>query len=89
MDESQFTYGPKQSKTSESDAKTSDFDSYKSNSSVETLELVPEPVVIKPKVVNQPKVWSDAPVIEEYKSDSDDEYVIKSSKEQETSSFAF
>ncbi|GJS80514.1 putative ribonuclease H-like domain-containing protein [Tanacetum coccineum] len=57
--------------------------------SVETLESVPEPVVIKPKVVSQPKVWSDAPIIEEYESDSDDEYVIKSSKEQETPSFAF
>ncbi|GKB78333.1 putative ribonuclease H-like domain-containing protein [Tanacetum coccineum] len=38
------------SKTSESDAKTSDFDSCESNSSVETLESMPEPVVIKPKV---------------------------------------
>ncbi|GJY40180.1 putative ribonuclease H-like domain-containing protein [Tanacetum coccineum] len=84
IDESQFTYGPKQSKTSESNAKTSDFDSYESNSSVETLESVPEP-----KVVSQPKVLSDAPIIEEYESDSDDEYVIKSSKEQKTPSFAF
>ncbi|GKC61175.1 ribonuclease H-like domain-containing protein [Tanacetum coccineum] len=58
-------------------------------SHVETLESVPEPVVIEPKVVSQPKVWSDAPIIEEYESDSDDEYVIKSSKEQETPSFAF
>ncbi|GJZ33011.1 retrovirus-related pol polyprotein from transposon TNT 1-94 [Tanacetum coccineum] len=35
IDESNFTYGPKQSKTSESDAKTSDFASCKTNSSVE------------------------------------------------------
>ncbi|GJX35706.1 hypothetical protein Tco_0247263 [Tanacetum coccineum] len=69
IDESNFTYGPKQSKTSESDAKTSDFDSCETNSSVETLESVPEPVVVEPKVVSQPKVWSDAPIIEEYKSD--------------------
>ncbi|GKB87234.1 ribonuclease H-like domain-containing protein [Tanacetum coccineum] len=89
IDESQFRYGPKQSKTSESDAKTSDFDSCESNSSVETHESVPEPVVIKPKVVSQPKVWSNAPIIEEYESDSDDKYVIKSSKEHETPSFAF
>ncbi|GJS86111.1 hypothetical protein Tco_0752652 [Tanacetum coccineum] len=34
IDESSFIYGPKQSKTSESDAKTSDFDSCESNSSV-------------------------------------------------------
>ncbi|GJW24391.1 putative ribonuclease H-like domain-containing protein [Tanacetum coccineum] len=89
IDESQFTYGPKQSKTSKSDAKTSDFDSCESNSSVETLESVHEPVVIEPKVVSQPKVWSDAPIIEEYESNSDDEYVIKSLKEQETPTFAF
>ncbi|GJU30883.1 putative ribonuclease H-like domain-containing protein [Tanacetum coccineum] len=57
-------------------------------SHVETLESVPEPVVIEHKVVSQPKVWFDAPIIEEYESDSDDEYVIKSSK-HETPSFAF
>ncbi|GJS85658.1 putative ribonuclease H-like domain-containing protein [Tanacetum coccineum] len=89
IDELNFTYGPKQSKTSESDDKTSDFDSCKTNSSIETLEYVPEPVVVKPKVVSQPKVWSDAPIIEEYESDSDDEYVIEPSKEQEKPNFAF
>nr|GEW61255.1 hypothetical protein [Tanacetum cinerariifolium] len=65
IDESEFTYGPKQSKTSESDAKTSNLDSYEYNSSVETLESVPKPVKSKPKAVNKPKVWSDAPIIEE------------------------
>ncbi|GJS78510.1 hypothetical protein Tco_0728391 [Tanacetum coccineum] len=49
----------------------------------ETLESVPEPVV------SQPKFWPDAPIIEEYESDSDDEYVIQPSKEQERPSFAF
>ncbi|GJS54426.1 ribonuclease H-like domain-containing protein [Tanacetum coccineum] len=89
VDDSMFTYGPKQSKTSESDTQTSNFDSCESNSSVETLESVPEPVVVEPKVVSQPKVWSDAPIIEEYESDSDDEYVIQPSKEQENPTFAF
>ncbi|GKA83413.1 putative ribonuclease H-like domain-containing protein [Tanacetum coccineum] len=89
VDDSMFTYGPKQSKTSESNTQTSNFDSCESNSSVETLESVPEPVVVEPKVVSQPKVWSDAPIIEEYKSDSDDEYVIQPLKEQEKPSFAF
>ncbi|GJT12211.1 putative reverse transcriptase domain-containing protein [Tanacetum coccineum] len=89
VDDSMFTYGPKQSKTSESDTQTSNFDSCESNSSLETLESVPEPVVIEPKVVSQPKVWSDAPIIKEYESDSDDEYVIQPSKEQENPSFAF
>ncbi|GKC61519.1 hypothetical protein Tco_1089117, partial [Tanacetum coccineum] len=50
---------------------------------------MPEPVVNEPKVVSQPKVWSDAPIIEEYESDSDDSCVIATSKEQETPSFAF
>ncbi|GJT46658.1 ribonuclease H-like domain-containing protein [Tanacetum coccineum] len=81
VDDSMFTYGPKQSKTSESDTQTSNFDSCESNSSVETLEYVPEPVVVEPKVVSQPKVWSDAPIIEEYESDSDDEYHVKTPRE--------
>ncbi|GJV73008.1 hypothetical protein Tco_1493003 [Tanacetum coccineum] len=89
IDESQFTYGPKQSKTSESAVKTSDSASCESNSSVETPESVPKPAVNEPKAVSKPKVWSDAPIIEEYESDSDDEYVIKPSKEQENPSCAF
>ncbi|GJW28062.1 putative ribonuclease H-like domain-containing protein [Tanacetum coccineum] len=78
-----------QSKPSESDARSSDFNSCESNSSEETHESMPEPVVNEPKVVNQPKVWTDAPIIEEYESDSDDEHVSVPSKEQETPSFAF
>ncbi|GJW82560.1 putative ribonuclease H-like domain-containing protein [Tanacetum coccineum] len=38
IDESQFTYGPKQSKPSESDARSSDFNSCESTSSEETLK---------------------------------------------------
>ncbi|GKA63428.1 hypothetical protein Tco_0763034, partial [Tanacetum coccineum] len=60
-----------------------------SNSNVETLESVPKPVVVEPKVVSQLEVWFDAPIIEEYESNSDDEYVIQPSKEQEKPSFAF
>nr|GFB51932.1 hypothetical protein [Tanacetum cinerariifolium] len=65
IDELKFTYGPKQSKTSESDAKTSDLASCESNYSVETLESVPKPVESKSKAVSEPKVWSNAPIIEE------------------------
>ncbi|GKA52860.1 putative ribonuclease H-like domain-containing protein [Tanacetum coccineum] len=36
-----------------------------------------------------PKVWSDAPIIEEYESGNEDEHVSLPSKEQETPSFAF
>nr|GEV73957.1 hypothetical protein [Tanacetum cinerariifolium] len=89
IDESKFTYRPKHSTTSESDAKTSNLDSCKSSSSEETLETVPKPIESKPKVVNKPKVWSDAPIIEEYESDDDDEHVTIPSKEQEKPSFAF
>ncbi|GJV65642.1 hypothetical protein Tco_1476470 [Tanacetum coccineum] len=55
----------------------------------ETLESVPKPAVNKPKVVSESKVWSDALIIKDYESDSDDKYVIKPSKEQENPSFAF
>ncbi|GJU92906.1 putative ribonuclease H-like domain-containing protein [Tanacetum coccineum] len=89
IDESKFTYGSKQSKTCESDAKTSDTASCKSNSSVETHDSMPKPAINEPTTVNKSKVWYDAPIIEEYESDSDDEYVIEPSKEQEKPSFSF
>nr|GEX52856.1 copia protein [Tanacetum cinerariifolium] len=89
IDESKFTYALKQSTTSESDAKISDLDFCKSSSSEETLETVPKPIDSKPKVVNEPKVWIDAPIIEEYESDSDDEYVSKALVEQDKPSCAF
>ncbi|GJZ00689.1 ribonuclease H-like domain-containing protein, partial [Tanacetum coccineum] len=54
----------------------------------EPFELVSEPVVNESNVECQPKVWSDAPIIEEYESDSEDEYVSIPTKEQETPSFA-
>ncbi|GJV96742.1 putative ribonuclease H-like domain-containing protein [Tanacetum coccineum] len=89
IDESQFTYGPKQSKPSESDARSSDFNSCESNSSEEINESIPKPVTNEPKAVSDPKVWSGAPIIEEYESDSDDEHVSLPIKEQETPRFAF
>nr|GFC28421.1 hypothetical protein [Tanacetum cinerariifolium] len=71
------------SKTSvdESDAKTSEYTSYESDSSVEPYTSVPEPVVNESKVVSEPKavfkpkMWIDARIIEEYESDSDDDSV--------------
>ncbi|GJY97488.1 ribonuclease H-like domain-containing protein [Tanacetum coccineum] len=86
IDESKFTYGPKQSKTSESDAKTSDTASCDSNYSVETPDSVSKTAVT---ALSKSKVWSDAPIIKEYELDSDDEYVIEPSKEQEKPSFTF
>ncbi|GJR64252.1 hypothetical protein Tco_0010317 [Tanacetum coccineum] len=38
--------------------------------------------------VVQPKVWSDAPIIEEYESDSEDEHVSQHTKRKEQPSFA-
>ncbi|GKD21382.1 hypothetical protein Tco_1223085, partial [Tanacetum coccineum] len=52
IDDSQFTYGPKQSKPSESDATSSDFTSCESNTSEETHESMPETVVDEPNVVS-------------------------------------
>ncbi|GJX13725.1 putative ribonuclease H-like domain-containing protein [Tanacetum coccineum] len=88
VDYSQFTYGPKQTQPSESETQTSEFDTCESNISIEPSELVSEPVVNESNVECQPMVWSDAPIIEEYESDSEDEYVSIPTKEQETPSFA-
>ncbi|GJR96912.1 putative reverse transcriptase domain-containing protein [Tanacetum coccineum] len=49
LDESQMTYGPKQTHTSDSEPKNSNLDSCESNSSVESLESMPKPVIIEPK----------------------------------------
>ncbi|GJU44871.1 ribonuclease H-like domain-containing protein [Tanacetum coccineum] len=77
VDYSQFTYGPKQTQPSESETQTSEFDTCESNISTEPSELVSELVVNESNVECQPKVWSDAPIIEEYESDSEDEETVK------------
>ncbi|GKB51182.1 hypothetical protein Tco_0901935, partial [Tanacetum coccineum] len=76
IDDSQFTYGSNQSKPSESDARSSDFNSCESNCSEETHESMPVPIINEPKVVSEPKFWFDAPIIDEYESDSEDEHVV-------------
>ncbi|GKG06696.1 hypothetical protein Tco_0329665, partial [Tanacetum coccineum] len=88
IDYSQFTYGPKQTQPSKSESQSSACDTCESNISTEPSELVSEPVVIESNVESQSKVWSDAPIIEEYESDSDDECVVIPTKQQETPSFA-
>ncbi|GKB53923.1 hypothetical protein Tco_0904676 [Tanacetum coccineum] len=82
------TYGPKQTQPNESESQSSEFDTCESNISAEPSELVSEPVVNESNVKCQPKVWSDAPIIEEYESDSEDECVSIPTKQQETPSFA-
>ncbi|GJW80263.1 hypothetical protein Tco_0144238 [Tanacetum coccineum] len=88
VDYSQFTYGPKQTQPSESESQSSEFDTCESNISTEPSELVSEPVVNEYNVECQLKIWSDALIIEEYKSDSEDEYVSIPIKQPETPSFA-
>ncbi|GJW32683.1 putative ribonuclease H-like domain-containing protein [Tanacetum coccineum] len=88
VDDSKFTYGPKHTQPSESESQTSKLDTCESNISAEPSELVSEPVVNESNVECQPKVWSDAPIIEEYESDSEDECVVIPTKQKVTPSFA-
>nr|GEV47904.1 hypothetical protein [Tanacetum cinerariifolium] len=75
IDYSKFTYDPKQTSVDESDAKPCENASCESDSSVQTSTSMLEPVDNAPKIVCKPKVWTDAPIIEEYESDSDDDSV--------------
>nr|GEW84765.1 putative ribonuclease H-like domain-containing protein [Tanacetum cinerariifolium] len=61
IDYSKFTYGPKQTSVDET------------NSKPKTTTSMPDPVAHALKVVCKPKVWTDAPIIEEYESDSDND----------------
>nr|GEU78359.1 ribonuclease H-like domain-containing protein [Tanacetum cinerariifolium] len=53
-----------------------------------TTTSMPAPVKNAPKVVCKPKLWTDAPIIEEYKSDSDDDLVSNVQEDKEKPSFA-
>ncbi|GJV23424.1 ribonuclease H-like domain-containing protein [Tanacetum coccineum] len=88
IDDSQYTYGPRKSQPSESESQTTELDTCDSNTSTEPSELVSEPVVNESPIEVQPRVWSDAPIIEEYESDSDDEHVCVQTKRLDTPSFA-
>ncbi|GJW52246.1 ribonuclease H-like domain-containing protein [Tanacetum coccineum] len=52
------------------------------------VEAYVEQFVNESNVECQPKVWSDAPIIEEYESDSEDECVVIPTKQKVTPSFA-
>nr|GEX10653.1 hypothetical protein [Tanacetum cinerariifolium] len=84
-----FTYGPKQTLVDESDSKPSEYASYESDSSVDITTSMLEPVENAPKVVCEPKVWTDAPIIEEYESDSDNDSVSNVQEDREKPSFSF
>nr|GEZ56355.1 hypothetical protein [Tanacetum cinerariifolium] len=66
------------------DSKPSEYASCESDST-----SMPEPVENAPKVVCEPKVWTDAPIIEEYELDSDNDSMSNVQKDKETPSFAF
>nr|GEY21702.1 hypothetical protein [Tanacetum cinerariifolium] len=89
IDYSKFTYGPKQTSADELDSKPSEYASCESDSSVETSTSIPEPVENASKVICKPKVWTDAPIIEEYESDSDNDSVFNVQEGKEKPSFAF
>nr|GEU73456.1 ribonuclease H-like domain-containing protein [Tanacetum cinerariifolium] len=72
----------------ESDAKTSKHTSCESNSSLKTTTSMPAPIENAPKVLYEPKVWSDALIIKEYESDSDDDLVCNLQEDKEKPSFA-
>nr|GFB30707.1 hypothetical protein [Tanacetum cinerariifolium] len=48
-----------------------------------------EPMENASKVVCKPKVWTDAPIIKEYKSDSDNDSVSNAQEDKEKPSFSF
>nr|GEW93652.1 ribonuclease H-like domain-containing protein [Tanacetum cinerariifolium] len=89
IDYSKFTYGPKQTLADESVSKPSEYASCKSDSSVKTSTSMPDPLENASKVVYEPKVWTDAPIIEEYESDSNNDSVSNVQEDKEGPSFAF
>nr|GEV49627.1 hypothetical protein [Tanacetum cinerariifolium] len=73
----------------ESDSKPVKYASSESESSVETTTFMPTPVDNAPKIVYEHIVWIDAPIIEEYESDSNDDLVSNVQENIEKPSFAF
>nr|GEV06631.1 ribonuclease H-like domain-containing protein [Tanacetum cinerariifolium] len=84
-----FAYGIHVTSADESDSKPSEYASCESNSSVETSTSLPEPVENTSKVVYEPKVLTDAPIIDEYESDSDNDSMSNVQEDKEKPSFAF
>nr|GEV52664.1 ribonuclease H-like domain-containing protein [Tanacetum cinerariifolium] len=89
IDYSKFTYSKKQTSVDESDSRPSEYASCESDSSVDTTTSMHEPVESEPKVVCEPKVWTDAPIIEKYGSDSDSDSMSNVQEEKEKPSFVF
>nr|GEY48573.1 ribonuclease H-like domain-containing protein [Tanacetum cinerariifolium] len=88
IDYSKFTYGPKQTSVDVSDSKTSEYASCESDSSVKTTTSMPAPIENAPKIVCEPKVWTDDPNCETEVS-SDNDLVSNVQEDKEKPSFAF
>nr|GEU35260.1 hypothetical protein [Tanacetum cinerariifolium] len=89
IDYSKFTYVPKQTLADESNSKPIEYASSESDSSLETTTSMPAPVDTSLKIVCEPKVWTDAPIIEEYELDCDDDSVSNVQENIEKPSFDF
>nr|GEV18036.1 copia protein [Tanacetum cinerariifolium] len=89
IDYSKFTYGPKKTSVDETNVKTSENTSCESDSNVETTTSMPPPIENAPKIVCEPKMWTDAPIIKEYESDGDDNSMSNVQENKETPIFAF
>nr|GEW28782.1 uncharacterized mitochondrial protein AtMg00810-like [Tanacetum cinerariifolium] len=89
IDYSKFTYVPKQTSADESDTKPVEYASSTFDSSVETTTSIHAPLDNAPKIVCKPKMWTDAPINEEYESDGDDDSVFNVQENIEKPSFAF
>nr|GEX34366.1 ribonuclease H-like domain-containing protein [Tanacetum cinerariifolium] len=84
-----YTLALKKTSVDKSDAKTSENATCEFDTSVETTTSMPVTIKDVPKVVSEPKVWTDAPIIEEYELDSDDDSVYNVQENIETPSFTF
>nr|GEY75533.1 ribonuclease H-like domain-containing protein [Tanacetum cinerariifolium] len=73
----------------ESDSKPIKYASSEYDSNVETTTSMPAPIDKAPKIVCEPKVWTNAPIIEEYESDSNDDLVSNVQENRENPNFTF
>nr|GEW93220.1 copia protein [Tanacetum cinerariifolium] len=67
-----YAKGMHETSVDESDAKTSENATCESDTNVETTTSMPAIVEDAPKVVSEPKLWTDAPIIEDYEENVKD-----------------
>ncbi|GJV26113.1 ribonuclease H-like domain-containing protein [Tanacetum coccineum] len=82
IDESLYSYGPKTPLNNESVARDSAVDSCESQPYEQNPDCMPLHVEPEPTVVSTPKVWTDAPIIEEYESDDECDSTLLSDQTQ-------